>query len=85
MCVFERVRERHTSSEQVEVGMSSKHPEAVVVPAEGLDACPLGHVPHSDALILRVGQDELLARVEDSAGHVVVVPPTGVQLPRLRL
>lgn len=65
--------------------MSSKHPEAVVVPAEGLDAGPLGHVPHSDALILRVGQDELLAWVEDSAGHVVVVPPTGVQLPRLRL
>lgn len=76
--------ERHTSSKQVQVGMGSQHPEAVVVPAEGLDAGPLGHVPHSDALILRVGQDELLAWVEHGTRYIVVVPPTGVQLPCLR-
>ena len=61
--------------------MSSQHPEAIVVPAEGLHSGPFGHVPHSDALVLRVGQDELLTRVEDGAGHVVVVTTARVQLP----
>lgn len=61
--------------------MSAQHPEAIVVPAEGLDSGPLGHVPHPDALVLRVGQDELLTGVEDSAGHVVVVAAARVQLP----
>lgn len=63
--------------------MSAQHPETVVVPAEGLHSRPFGHIPHSDALVLRVGQDELLARVEDGAGHVVVVTATRVQLPCL--
>lgn len=54
-----------------------------MVPAEGLHASPLGHIPHPDALVLRVGQDELLAWVEDSTGHVVVVTAASVQLPSL--
>lgn len=74
-----------TCGEEVEVGVRAQHPEAVVVPPEGLDARPLGHVPHADALVLRVGQDELLARVEDGAGHIVVVAAARVQLPGLGL
>lgn len=65
--------------------MSPQHPETVVISAKGLDACPLGHVPHTDALVFRVGQDELLTGVKHGTGHIVVVPPTGVQLPRFRL
>lgn len=80
-----RVPEPLTSSEQVEVGVRPQHPEAVVVPAEGLHSGPFGHVPHADALVLGVGQDELLARVEDGTGHVVVVAPARIQLPRLGL
>ena len=72
-----------TSSEQVEVGVSPQHPEAIVVPTEGLHPGPLGHVPHPDALVLGVGQDELLARVENGAGHVVVVTAARIQLPGL--
>ena len=63
--------------------MSPQHPEAIVVPAEGLHSGPLGHIPHADALVLRVGQDELLARVEDGTGHVVVVAAARIQLPCL--
>lgn len=74
-----------TGSKEVEVGVSAQHPEAVVVTAEGLHAGPLGHVPHPDALVLRVGQNELLAGMEDGARYVVIVPPAGVQLPRLGL
>lgn len=72
-----------TGSKQVEVRVSSQHPEAIVVPAEGLHPGPLGHVPHPDALVLRVGQDELLTWVEDGTGHVVVVAAARVQLPGL--
>lgn len=63
--------------------MSTQNPEAIVVPAEGLHSGSFGHIPHPDALVLRVGQDELLARVEDGTGHVVVVAAACVQLPCL--
>lgn len=72
-----------TGSKQVEVWVSAQHPETVMVPAEGLHSSPFGHVPHTDALVLGVGQDELLARVEDGTGHVVVVTATRIQLPCL--
>lgn len=62
-----------TSSKQVEVWVSPQHPETIVVTAEGLHSGPFGHIPNPDALVLRVGQDEFLARVEDGTGHVVVV------------
>lgn len=81
--MYECRAESPTGSKQVEVRVSTEHPEAIVVPAEGLHSGPLGHVPHPDALVLRVGQDELLARVEDGTGHVVVVTAARIQLPRL--
>ena len=61
--------------------MSPKHPEAIVVTAEGLHSSPFGHIPHPDALVLRVGQDELLTRVEDGTGHIVVVAAACIQFP----
>lgn len=63
--------------------MSPQHPEAIVVSTEGLHTGPFGHIPHPDALVLGVGQNELLARMEDGTGHVVVVTATGIQLPCL--
>ena len=44
---------------------------------------PLGHIPDADALVLRIAEDQLLARVEDGTRHVVVMTATGVNLPRL--
>lgn len=44
---------------------------------------PLAHVPDSDAFVLRVAEDEFLSRVEQTAGHVVIVTTAGVHLPRL--
>lgn len=54
-----------------------------MVPTESLHTSPFGHIPHPDALVLRVGQDELLAWVEDGTGHVVVVTAARIQLPCL--
>ena len=65
--------------------MGPKHPEAVMITPEGLHSGPLGHVPHPDALVLRVGKDELLTWMEDGTGHVVVVTATCIELPRLGL
>jgi hypothetical protein len=50
-----------------------------------VQAGPFGHVPHPDGLVLRVGDDEVLARVEDGAGHVVVVTTACVHLPCLKM
>jgi hypothetical protein len=47
-------------------------------------ASPLRHVPDSDGLVLRVGDDQVLPWVEDRAGDVVVVAATGVHLPGLK-
>lgn len=48
---------------------------------EGLDAGALGHVPDADGLVLRVTEDEVLARVEDRARNIVEVPAARVNLP----
>ena len=50
---------------------------------ECVEARPLGGVPDPDGLVLRVGEDQVLARVEDHARHVVVVAPARVHLPCL--
>ena len=55
----------------------------VVLPPEGVETGPLGHVPDADALVLAVAEDELLAGVEDGAADVVVVAAAGVHLPGL--
>ena len=51
---------------------------------EGVEAGALGGVPDPDGLVLRVGEDEVLPRVEDHARHVVVVATAGVHLPSLK-
>merc|ERR1719318_783454 len=72
-----------TSSKQVEGRMSSNHPEPVMLSPEGVQTCPLSHVPHPDGLVLAVGEDELLPGVEDGTRHVVIVASTRVHLPSL--
>ena len=73
-----------TGSEQVESGVAGQDPEPVVLSPEGVEAGPLAHVPHSDGLVLAVGEDQLLPGVEDGAGDVVVVAAARVHLPGLQ-
>lgn len=82
---YKTKKKNGTSCKQVEVWMRSQHPEAVMIPSESLHSSPLGHVPHPDALVFRVGKDELLARVEHCTGHIVVVATAGIKLPCLGL
>ena len=70
--------------EQVEGRMRRQDPVALVLAPERVQARALRHVPHADRLVLRVGQDQLLPRVEQHARHVVVVATTSVHFPRLR-
>ena len=42
--------------------MCSEDPETVMLPPERLHALPLRHVPHTDRLIFRVRNDQLLQR-----------------------
>ena len=46
---------------------------------------PLGHLPHTDALVLGVTEDELLSGVEQHTGYIVVMSATCVHLPGLGL
>ena len=39
-------------SQEVNLGVGSQDPEAVVLSPEGLHPCALAHVPHTDALVL---------------------------------
>lgn len=65
--------------------MGPQDPEAIMITPKRLNSGPLGHVPHPDALVLRVGKDELLTWMEDGAGDVVVVAAACIQLPCLGL
>ena len=46
---------------------------------------PFAHVPHTNTLVFGVTQNNLLARVEQTARHVVVVAATSVHFPRLHI
>ena len=49
-----------TGGKQVDLWVCSQNPEAIVLAAESLRACALGHVPHANALVFRVGYDDVL-------------------------
>jgi len=51
---------------------------------EGVKTSPLGHVPHSDGLVLGVWDDQVLARMKDGARDIVVVASASVDLPCLQ-
>ena len=74
-----------TSSEQAESWMGGHHPETVVLATESVQACSLAQVPHSDALVFRVRQNELLPWVEQHARHVVVMASACINFPALLL
>lgn len=54
-----------------------------MLPTEGVQTRALGHVPDADGLVLTVGDNQLVSRVEQYAGNVVVVPATCVYFPCL--
>ena len=72
-----------SGGKEVEGGVGRHDPEPVVIATERLEGGALGHVPNTDRLVLGVGQDQLLTRVEGHAGHVVVVTAASVDLPSL--
>ena len=49
-----------------------------------MEARPLGRVPDPDGLVLRVGDDEVLPRVEQHRANIVVMPAAGVHFPSLK-
>ena len=59
--------------------------KVVVSGGQNLEVDPLRDVPDTDAAIFRVGNNQLLLRVENGAGDVVGVPPHRVHFPRLCL
>ena len=65
--------------------MRGEDPETVMLPPECLHALPLRHVPHANGLVFRVGNNELLLRMEEGARDVVDVAAQRVDLPRLGL
>ena len=73
-----------SGSENVQAGMSSDDPKSVMFASKSVETSTLGHIPNPDGLVLGVGEDQLLPRVEDGAGHVVVVTTARVHLPGLQ-
>mmetsp|Transcript_21251 Transcript_21251/g.54262 ORF Transcript_21251/g.54262 Transcript_21251/m.54262 type:complete len:230 (-) Transcript_21251:30-719(-) len=69
--------------DQVRRPVRHQDPEAVVLAAEGVDACPPGHVPDADRPVLGVRQDQVLLRVEETARDVVEVAAQRVDFPSL--
>ena len=46
--------------QKIDLRMSCKDPEPVMLSPESLYSCALGQVPHPDALVLRVGDYHVL-------------------------
>lgn len=63
----------------------SAHPESLLFPSERVETRPLGHVPQSNTLVLCIGHYHLQLRMEQDAGHIVVMAAENVHLPGLRV
>lgn len=72
-----------TRGQQIHLRVGGKDPKPVVLATEGLHAGTLGHIPHADAFVLGVRDDDVLTSVKHDAGHIVDVPAKGVDLPCL--
>ena len=46
--------------QEVDLWVGAQDPEPVVLPPESLHASALGHVKDADALVLRIGDDQVL-------------------------
>lgn len=51
-----------SSCQQIDLRVSRQDPEPIVLPSEGLHPCSLAHVPHADALVLRVTDYQVLQK-----------------------
>ena len=72
-----------SSSEKVDFWMCSKNPESVMLSSKCLNSSPLAHIPHSDAFVFRVWDDDVLACMEHNWGDIVYVTSQCIYLPRL--
>ena len=57
----------NTGGKDAQSWMSCHDPESIVLPSEGIETGAFSQIPNANALVLRIGQDELLARVEKNA------------------
>jgi hypothetical protein len=60
-----------TRCQQVNVWVGCQDPESIMLSPEGLHPRTLGHIPHADALVLAVGDDEVLTD-QSQVTHVAV-------------
>ena len=74
-----------TSSEQVDLRVSSDHPESIILALEALNRCALVQIPYTDSLVLADRENQILVWVEQSSRGVLEVTSAGVHLPRLGL
>lgn len=70
-----------TGSEEIVRGMSSQNPETVGVATNCGHTRTLGQIPNTDGLILRIGNQKILLRMEYGTAYVVRVASKGVQQP----
>uniref|UniRef100_A0A0A9E8F8 Uncharacterized protein n=1 Tax=Arundo donax TaxID=35708 RepID=A0A0A9E8F8_ARUDO len=74
-----------TSCEKIHLRVSSKNPEAVMLPPECLDTSSLCGIPDADALVFGVGHNDVLLCVEHYTRHIIHVASQGINLPRFRV
>lgn len=74
-----------TSCKQIQRRMSSKNPITFGFTFERMQTLTLRHVPHTNALILAIGQDELLSWMEHCTWYIVPMSPASVHFPSLVL
>jgi hypothetical protein len=54
-------------------------------PPEGLYGSPLHQIPYPNSLVLTAGHDEFVLQMEHRVRHIIEMPLTRIDLPRLRL
>lgn len=70
-----------TGCEQIQGWMSGQDPVALVFATECVQALAFRHVPYTDALVLTVRHHQLLSRMEQHTGYIVVMATECVHLP----
>ena len=74
-----------TGSEEVDLWMSGNDPEAVVLALERLDRSAFVQIPDAQSLVLADGENQVLVRVEQTAGSVLEVATASIDFPSLGL
>jgi hypothetical protein len=63
--------------------MSCHYPETIVLASKGIETSAFGKIPYANALVLRIGKNQLLPWVKQYARNVVVMAATSIHFPSL--